>query len=86
MITVAASMDLWEPSPAAGAGGSLGGGVAVDTSVLGKPDSFDGSEAKWKDWRTIMRAYVSLVSPNLSQMLPEAEKSDAPVLQVALGP
>ena len=35
----------------------------VDTRVLGKPDQFDGTQSKWKDWSTVARAYFMLVSP-----------------------
>ena len=54
------------------------GYAGVDTRVLGKPDIFDGNGAKWRDWSTIMRAYLSLVNNKLSDMIPLAESSSTP--------
>eukprot|EP00971_Amphidinium_carterae_P027851 548921-Amphidinium_carterae.1 len=42
------------------AGGTQAPGVgAVDTRSLGKPDVFDGTEAKWHDFRVIFKAYCA---------------------------
>jgi len=54
--------------------------TGVDTRVLGKPDIFDGNGAKWRDWSTIMRAYLSLVNSKLSDMIPLAESSAVPLM------
>eukprot|EP00971_Amphidinium_carterae_P137434 2723607-Amphidinium_carterae.1 len=42
--------------------GPVGGTSAtgtVDTRALGKPEVFDGVEAKWHDFRVIFKAYCS---------------------------
>ena len=45
----------------------------IDTRVLGKPQSFEGNEAKWPDWSVVVRAYMSLVNTQLGTLLPAAE-------------
>eukprot|EP00973_Karenia_brevis_P049245 6830372-Karenia_brevis.AAC.1 len=52
----------------------------VDTRALGKPDSFKGEDAAWKDWSIVMRSYTSLVEPRLGPLMEAAEESDTPCL------
>eukprot|EP00973_Karenia_brevis_P075839 10536956-Karenia_brevis.AAC.1 len=35
----------------------------VDTRVLGRPESFKGEDAAWKDWSIVMRSCTALVEP-----------------------
>eukprot|EP00971_Amphidinium_carterae_P163417 3240329-Amphidinium_carterae.1 len=44
---------------ASGSGTSAPGVGAVDTRCLGKPEIFDGVEAKWHDFRVIFKAYCA---------------------------
>ena len=43
----------------------------IDTRVLGKPESFEGVEAKWLDWSVAVRAYMSLVNARLGVFIPK---------------
>ena len=45
----------------------------LDTRVLGKPESFDGSVEKWGDWAFVFRSCVHCVSADLGTLLHEAE-------------
>ena len=58
------------------AGGASGGGphgFGIDTRMLGRPDTFDGSESKWSDWSTVMKAYAGLCNASLVTAIPAAE-------------
>ena len=44
---------------ARGASGGGPHGFGIDTRMLGRPDTFDGSESKWGDWSTVMKAYAA---------------------------
>ena len=65
----------------AGEGGVAGGtssgggphGFGIDTRMLGRPDTFDGSESKWGDWRTVMKAYAALCNASLVSAMPASE-------------
>ena len=52
-----------------------GGGV-VDTKMLGKSDKFNGTDATWKDWKFVARAYFSAVSGDLTKLMDEAESGN----------
>ena len=58
------------------AGGASGGGPSgfgIDTRMLGRPDTFDGSESKWGDWSTVMKAYAALCNVSLVSAMPASE-------------
>ena len=58
------------------AGGASGGGphgFGIDTRMLGRPDTFDGSESKWCDWSTVMKAYAALCNASLVSAMPASE-------------
>ena len=58
------------------AGGASGGGPSgfgIDTRMLGRPDTFDGSESKWCDWSTVMKAYAALCNASLVSAMPVSE-------------
>ena len=58
------------------AGGASGGGPSgfgIDTRMLGRPDTFDGSESKWGDWSTVMKAYAALCNASLVSAMPASE-------------
>ena len=58
------------------AGGASGGGphgFGIDTRMLGRPDTFDGSESKWGDWSTVMKAYAALCNASLVSAMPSSE-------------
>ena len=57
---------------------------AVDTRLLGKPDSFDGSQAKWRDWPIVFRSYAGALSSVLAREMPIAEKSTASCVNAVL--
>ena len=57
-------------------GGASGGGhhgFGIDTRMLGRPDTFDGSESKWDDWSTVMKAYAALCNASLVSAMPASE-------------
>ncbi len=77
----AAATPVPSGTPEARAPNSVGHGFGtVDTRVLGKPETFDGTQSKWKDWSTVARAYFMLVSPDLQRLMADAEASADPVL------
>eukprot|EP00971_Amphidinium_carterae_P206477 4097243-Amphidinium_carterae.1 len=39
----------------------------VDTWALGKPEVFEGNEAKWHDFRVVFKAYCSCVNQRLER-------------------
>eukprot|EP00971_Amphidinium_carterae_P155920 3091171-Amphidinium_carterae.1 len=45
-------------------GGTSASGT-VDTRALGKPEVFEGAEAKWHDFRVVFKAYCSCVNQRL---------------------
>ena len=58
------------------AGDASGGGphgFGIDTRMLGRPDTFDGSESKWGDWSTVMKAYAALCNASLVSAMPASE-------------
>ena len=61
---------------AAGVAGCASGGgphgFGIDTRMLGRPDTFDGSESKWGDWITVMKAYA-LCNASLVTAMPATE-------------
>eukprot|EP00971_Amphidinium_carterae_P170813 3385187-Amphidinium_carterae.1 len=59
---------------AASAGGTLATGAGtVDTRALGKPDVFEGVEAKWHDFRVVFKAYCSCVNQRLGTLMTGVE-------------
>ena len=48
-------------------------GFGIDTRMLGRPDTFDGSESKWGDWSTVMKAYAALCNTSLVSAMPASE-------------
>ena len=57
-------------------GASSGGGphgFGIDTRMLGRPDTFGGSESKWGDWSTAMKAYAALSNASLVTTMPLSE-------------
>ncbi len=56
------------------------GGLGIDTRVLGKPDYFDGQDAKWRDWCVVFKSYASLVNPRLRECMEQASNSLTPAI------
>ena len=76
MFADSGGSDLGEPSSPTGAPAPATGGRSqpiLDTRVLGKPETFDGSIEKWADWAFVFRSYVHCVSADLGTLLHEAE-------------
>ena len=59
-------------------------GLGIDTRLLGKPETFVGEEAKFKDWTTITRSYCALVNPLLREEMKDAETRNTPILRANL--
>ena len=51
----------------------LSHGFGIDTRMLGRPDTFDGSESKWGDWSTVMKAKAALCNASLVSAMPASE-------------
>ena len=49
-------------------------GIGVDTRTLGRPDTFHGEDAKFKDWSVVLRSYVALVNTELQTAMRAAEQ------------
>ena len=56
----------------------------IDTRLLGKPRSFDGSDEAWSNFSTILRAYMGAISPELLSAMQAAEAETSPIVQSAL--
>ena len=88
LIAVGNRADAAEAALAKGAGKGktpTRPGLGIDTRLLGKPETFTGEEAKFKDWTTITRSYCALVNPLLRLEIKDAETSQVPILRVNLG-
>ena len=46
---------------------------AVDTRVLGRPDTWDGNEKAWPNWSFMMKAYAGAIDQELSTDMTGAE-------------
>ena len=46
----------------------------VDTRMLGKPGTWDGSESGWKDWKFVTASYLLAAMPTLEPLLARAEQ------------
>eukprot|EP00971_Amphidinium_carterae_P294282 5843191-Amphidinium_carterae.1 len=71
------TMQLTSAQQAGGAtsgGGTSAAGVGtVDTRSLGKPEVFEGVEAKWHDFRFIFKAYCSCLNQRLGTLMTNVE-------------
>ena len=56
----------------------------VDTRGLGKPDSFDGASAKWRDWKAVMTSYTAACSGELALLMTKAEMTEEEIMNVVL--
>ena len=45
----------------------------VDMRLLGKPDKWDGTDSRWKDWRFVTRAYLIAAIPAATEILNKSE-------------
>ena len=52
---------------------------SIDTRGLGKPETFDGSAAKWRDWKVVVRSYTSACNEFLAALMQAAEETDDPI-------
>ena len=50
-----------------------------DTRLLGKPPSFEGDEAQYREWRFTMRAYSAVLSSDLARLMDQAEAEPLPL-------
>ena len=57
---------------------------AVDTRGLGKPDTFDGSCSKWRDWKVVMVSYTAAYNEKLARLMAKAEGTEDPVVNAVL--
>jgi len=58
--------------------------AVVDTRALGKPQSYDGSEALWKEWRFTFTAYAGCVAFELRELMERAASQSEPINTLAL--
>ena len=72
-----ASAVLQAPAPAQRAS-------VIDTRGLGKQDSFDGSGAKWRDWKVVMTSYTAACNGELALLMRKAEMTQEPLENAAL--
>ena len=59
--------------------------AVVDTRGLGKPDSFDGTASKWRDWKVVLTAYTAAVNTDLAALMVAAETTEDPIQNAVLG-
>ena len=48
--------------------------VDVDTSNLGRPSQFNGTDSAWRDWSVVFRSYAVLVHPTLRGEVQRVER------------
>eukprot|EP00971_Amphidinium_carterae_P063857 1264025-Amphidinium_carterae.1 len=53
-------------------GGTSASGT-IDTRALGKPEVFEGAEAKWHDFRVVFKAYCRCVNQRLGTLMTNVE-------------
>ena len=56
----------------------------IDTRGLGRPETFDGSVSKWRDWKVVMQSCTAACHDNLGQLMDVAENTEDPVMNAAL--
>ena len=54
--------------------------TAVDTRGLGRPETFDGTVPKWRDWKVVLRSYTAACHTGLAGLMEKAEDTEEPVL------
>ena len=65
-----------------GAGKGFGGQqntgtrLGIDARQLGRPDKFDSSDAKFKDWSIVFRSYASLANSEIPVVMKAAEMGE----------
>ena len=47
--------------------------LGIDARQLGRPDKFDSSDAKFKDWSIVFRSYASLANSEIAVVMKSAE-------------
>ena len=57
----------------------------VDTRGLGKPDTFDGNSAKWRDWKVVMTSYTAAVNTDLATLMIQAESTEDAIQNAVIG-
>ena len=57
---------------------------AVDTRGLGKPETFEGTVGKWRDWKVVMRSYTAACHDKLGVLMDRAENTENPMLNATL--
>lgn len=58
----------------------------IDSRVIGKPETFSGEHAKWKDWSVKFRSYAAAHNERLGKRLKEVEELTEKVLNAAQTP
>ena len=46
---------------------------------------FEGTTAKWRDWKVVMRSYTAACHGDLADLMRTSESTENPMLNVALG-
>eukprot|EP00971_Amphidinium_carterae_P130975 2594777-Amphidinium_carterae.1 len=64
-LTTQLTTTTQQASSAAPGGGVLTSSGTVDTRALGKPEVFEGNEAKWHDFRVVFKAYCACLNQRL---------------------
>ena len=54
--------------------------------MLGRPETFQGEETKFRDWAIVVRSYCSLINKDLRTLMTDAENSDTPAVRAVIDP
>jgi len=84
--TPQAAINTQQAAATAGTGTTGTRRVGVDTRNLGRPESFNGDDSRWRDWAVVFRSYAGLVTPELGQLMTDAERLDRPAYKATLTP
>ena len=79
VATVAAGAS---PTPVSVSSSSMMG--CIETSLLGKPDKFDGQDSCWRDRKFITKAKIQAAFPDIRVLLVKAEETSDDVRNVVL--
>ncbi len=55
----------------------------LDTRLIGKPNEFNGDDAKWSDFQYVMMSYCGLLYAQLPEWMDASRNSPVPVLHSA---
>ena len=75
-----AAMNALQEASVKGAGKGFGNAstrLGIDARQLGRPEKFDGTDSKFKDWSIVFRSFASLANSEIAVVMKAAELGHA---------